>query len=167
MIGALDVDYRDDGGAVAALVLFAAWPDAEPASEIAVRVPEVEPYEPGQLYRRELPCLRAALAAADAEPDVLVVDAHVWLSADGRMGLGAHLYEALEQRCPVIGVAKTAFSGAPAQDVLRGGSARPLYVTAAGMDPVQAAEHIRQMAGEHRLPTLLKRVDRLARDAEP
>ena len=63
----------------------------------------------------------------------------------------------------MIGVAKTAFAGAPAVPVVRGDSARPLYVTAAGLDPQLAARHLAAMHGPHRLPTLLKRVDTLAR----
>ena len=166
MLAALDVDYRDDGSAVAGVVLFAAWTDAAPSQERAVRVREVAEYEPGAFYVRELPCLLAALAAVESELDAVIVDGHVWLGAE-RPGLGAHLYEALGRRIPVIGVAKSAFTGAPAQEVLRGDSARPLYVTAAGLDPAEAARRVRDMAGEHRLPTLLKRVDRLARDADP
>lgn len=167
MIGALDVDYREDGTAVAGLVLFAHIGDAEPSAEVAVRIPEVEPYVPGALYRRELPCLRAVLDASEVDPGLLIVDANVWLSEAGAPGLGAHLYEALERKVPVIGVAKNRYAGAPAKEVIRGGSARPLYVTAVGLDVDAAAERIRSMAGAHRLPTLLKRVDRLARDAEP
>jgi deoxyribonuclease V len=54
MIAYLDVDYRDPG-AVAARVLFRAWTDASPASEVAVTIERVAPYEPGRFYRRELP----------------------------------------------------------------------------------------------------------------
>jgi deoxyribonuclease V len=64
----------------------------------------------------------------------------------------------------VIGVAKTAFGTAThAIPVLRGTSARPLYVTAAGMSRADAAELVRQMAGRYRLPDALRRVDTLAR----
>ena len=64
----------------------------------------------------------------------------------------------------MIGVAKTAFRTAThAIPVLRGTSARPLYVTAAGMPRADAAELVRQMAGRHRLPDALRRVDTLAR----
>ncbi|PKN30756.1 MAG: endonuclease V, partial [Deltaproteobacteria bacterium HGW-Deltaproteobacteria-21] len=48
-------------------------------------------------------------------------------------------------------------------EVFRGRSKSPLYVTAAGMDPSEAAGHIRSMHGGHRIPTLLKQVDRLSR----
>lgn len=160
---ATDVDYRDPS-AVAAGVLFSDWRDAAPADELTVHVPEVAPYEPGSFYKRELPCLQALLSAVTVPLTGVIVDGHVWLSDDGRKGLGAHLYDSMQERLPVIGVAKTAFVEAPAVEVLRGGSARPLYVTAAGFDVAEAAALVRGMDGEHRLPTLLKRVDRLARD---
>jgi len=38
-----------------------------------------------------------------------------------------------------------------------------LYVTAAGMRLQEAADRIQRMHGPHRIPTLLKRVDTLAR----
>lgn len=47
--------------------------------------------------------------------------------------------------------------------VLRGCSARPLYVTAAGMEVAEAARVVAAMAGDHRMPEALTLVDRLAR----
>jgi deoxyribonuclease V len=65
-----------------------------------------------------------------------------------------------------VGVAKRPFHAATrAIDVLRGESAQALSVTAIGMDVAAAAEHVRSMHGAHRIPTLLKRTDRLCRDA--
>ena len=56
----------------------------------------------------------------------------------------------LVNKVPVIGVAKSMFRGATnAEAVLRGRSRRPLYVTAAGMDPVIAARNIQGMHGPH------------------
>jgi deoxyribonuclease V len=78
--------------------------------------------------------------------------------------LGWHLFDALESKIPVIGVAKSRFEGAPAHEVYRGASRRPLYVTAAGMTLAKAAANIQAMHGAHRIPTLLQRVDRLARE---
>ena len=99
--------------------------------------------------------------------ETIIVDGYVWLGPENRPGLGAHLYEALGKQVPVIGVAKSMFRGATnAEAVLRGRSRRPLYVTAAGMDPVIAAKNIQGMHGPHRIPTLLKRVDQLCRSAE-
>src|SRR5262245_36607915 len=61
MIAFVDVDYRDDEAA-AACVLSAGWADEILAREIVERVRGVEPYVPGQFYKRELPCLLAVLA---------------------------------------------------------------------------------------------------------
>jgi deoxyribonuclease V len=124
----------------------------------------VAPYEPGAFYKRELPCLLEVLGLAPGPLDAVIVDGYVWLSRDGRPGLGARLFEALGGRTAVVGVAKTSFAGADfAAPVQRGASARPLYVTAAGMDANEAADRVREMAGAHRIPELLKRVDRLCR----
>jgi deoxyribonuclease V len=161
---AVDVHYSV-ADAVAACVLFDEWTDDRPARELATRVtaPPAE-YEPGELWRRELPALLAVLEPVVHELELVVVDAYVWLDADGRPGLGARLFAALGERVPVMGVAKTAFAGSThAAPVLRGASARPLYVTAAGIASDVAAAHIASMHGAHRIPTLLGRVDRLAR----
>jgi deoxyribonuclease V len=153
-------------GAAAACVLFEQWADPIEAGTRVVMVSNVAPYEPGAFYRRELPCLQAVLGAVGAPVEAVVVDGYVWLSAEGRPGLGAHPFEALGRSTPVVGVAKTSFTGsALAEPVLRGGSARPLYVTAAGADARTAAGWIRSMHGAHRIPTLLRRADRLCRDA--
>jgi deoxyribonuclease V len=56
-----------------------------------------------------------------------------------------------------------AIHGATAEEVIRGRSKVPLNVTAVGIDAAEAAECIRRMDGRHRIPTLLKRVDQLAR----
>jgi deoxyribonuclease V len=94
---------------------------------------------------------------------LLVVDGYADLDPDGQPGLGAHAHE--EFGVPVIGVAKTAFRTAThAIPVLRGTSARPLYITAAEMPRADAAELIKGMAGQYRMPTALRRVDALTRN---
>ncbi len=165
-LACVDVDYRVRG-AVAGCVLFAAWTDATSARELVAcaEAAEVAPYVPGQLYRRELPLLLKVLAAVGPPLEVVIVDGNVWLDGAGAPGLGAHLWDALGRTVAVIGVAKTAYVGAPSVPVLRGTSANPLHVTAAAMDPAAAAAHIRAMDGLHRVPTLLTRVDRLCREA--
>lgn len=51
-------------------------------------------------------------------------------------------------------MAKTRFRTAThAVPVLRGSSARPLFVTAAGMPAADAADLVRRMAGRYLLPT--------------
>ena len=67
----------------------------------------------------------------------------------------------------MIGVAKTAFRTAThAVPVTRGRSARPLFVTAAGLTAGEAARLVRHMAGRFRLPDALRRADALARSRE-
>jgi deoxyribonuclease V len=162
MIACVDVDYRD-AGAVAACVCFEHWDDGTPVLESAIEIADVEPYESGQFYRRELPCILAVLQSLPTLPQIVIIDGYVWLG-EQRRGLGAHLYEALDERASIIGVAKTRFVGAePLALVTRGGSRTPLYVTAAGMDVAEAASHIRAMHGSHRIPTMLKRADQLSR----
>lgn len=162
LLACVDVDYREVG-AVAAAILFLDWSTADALAEHVVRVEAVAPYRAGAFYERELPCILAVLGRSRWPIATVVVDGHVWLG-EGVPGLGAHLYEALGRQTPVVGVAKRAYPGAPAVEVMRGDSARPLYVTAAGVDVAMAADNVRRMHGEHRLPTMLKRVDRLCRD---
>jgi deoxyribonuclease V len=165
MLACVDVDYRGDE-AVAAAVLFRTWTDAEPAGRIVQKLTGIEPYVPGQFYRRELPCLLAVLRQATEPLETVVVDGYVWLGDETHPGLGAHLYEALGRHIPVVGVAKTRFASARlAVPVVRGEEARrPLFVTAVGVDATVAAEQVRGMHGPHRIPTLLRLVDRLCRE---
>lgn len=165
MIASVDVDYRPDA-TVAACVLFQDWGDAVEAANLVDRGPPAEAYIPGEFYRRELPALLRVLARVPDPLATVVIDGYVWLQGEERPGLGAHLYEALGRRVPVIGVAKTAFlASRVAVPVLRGTSQRPLLVTAVGVDVQDAAACIQRMHGPSRLPTLLKRVDRLCREA--
>ncbi|MBS4729110.1 hypothetical protein MSM1_12440 [Mycobacterium sp. SM1] len=163
MLIAVDVQYA--GLVVTAAVGFLEWSDPASALECVFRAGVTpEPYQPGAFYRRELPFLLEVIGLAQRHHPIeaVVIDGHVWLR-EGQPGLGARLYEALGARKAVIGVAKAAFAGGDAVPVLRGKSSRPLFVTAAGMTAHTAAELIGVMHGPHRLPTLLKRADQLAR----
>jgi deoxyribonuclease V len=161
----VDVHYPGSGGARAALVLSTDARFAAVAREHVHWLPDVEPYQPGRFFARELPPLLAVLA--DAGPvDLVVVDGYVDLDPHGRPGLGAHLHARIGT--PVIGVAKSAFRTAThAIAVRRGSATRPLYVTSAGVPVTEAAELVRRMAGAHRLPDALRRVDALARAESP
>ncbi|MBL8916537.1 MAG: endonuclease V [Archangium sp.] len=172
MIAFTDVHYADEW-ARAALVLASNWPDATEARSVVERVAPtksadksagaIAAYEPGQFFKRELPCLLRVLEKA-GPVQCVVIDGYVWLDREGAPGLGAHLYEALGRGVPVIGIAKTAFKGSDmALRLERPGSKKPLFVTAAGMTPEAALANARRLHGEHRIPTLLKRVDSLAR----
>lgn len=160
----LDVDYRGEQ-AVAAGVLFHNWQDDTPLATTVKTLPSLEPYVPGQFYRRELPCLCAVLHDLPQPPELILVDGYVWLTQENDPGLGGHLFEHLNRQVPVIGVAKTRFLRCcVAVPVQRGQNAtRPLFVTAAGMDVHEAARLVQSMHGPHRLPTLLRQVDALCR----
>ncbi len=163
MLACVDVCYKDDS-ARAACVTIQEWEDAAPIGEYVLDIDKVEPYVPGQFYRRELPCVLAILVKVGAGSEIVVIDGYVWLDANQKKGLGGYLYEALGQTVPVIGVAKTRFATATsAVRILRGSSDRPLFITSAGIDQTTAADCIRRMHGHNRIPTLLKRVDRLSR----
>jgi deoxyribonuclease V len=158
---AVDVHYLSTGGARAAAVLAADAAFAHVLAERTAMVPLVPPYQPGKFYLRELPPLRAVLDDLN-ELGLLVVDGYADLDPGGRPGLGARAHA--EFGIPVIGVAKSRFRTAThALPVLRGSSARPLFVTAAGMPAADAADLVRRMSGRYRLPDALRRADTLAR----
>jgi deoxyribonuclease V len=167
MITALDVQYDDNHGrALAAAVVLHDWPDKHPAAEYTVVCRDIQSYVAGEFYRRELPCLLAVLRELPTPPRIIVIDGFVTLgdlTAGGKPGLGLHLWEALGRNTPIIGVAKTSYHGATAIPITRGESKVPLYITAVGIEPATAAQHIQQMAGPYRIPDLLRRVDQLAR----
>jgi deoxyribonuclease V len=162
MIAAFDVHYLENGYASAAAVLFSDYGDAEPAAEYTQLLPKTADYIPGEFYRCELPCILALIGQLNEVPDEMVVDGYVMLG--NTPGLGQHLFISFDGKIPVVGVAKSKFEGAGGIEVFRGGSIHPLYVTSAGVDLQQASERIRTMHGAHRIPTLLKRVDALARE---
>jgi deoxyribonuclease V len=163
MFAAVDVHYPPSGGARAALVLASDAAFSAIVREKTALLEEVAAYQPGEFYRRELPPLRAVLAGVD-NVELLVIDGYVTLDPGGRPGLGAYAHA--EFGVPVIGVAKTRFTPAVhAVPVIRGNATRPLYVTSAGIQPADAAELVRTMAGRFRLPDALRLADTLARRA--
>ena len=165
MILAFDTAYSGDRAKTVCLA-FLDWSDAVPASIHSETIDGVADYEPGQFYKRELPCILSLLKTVPLDDVVaIIVDGFVVLDDAGLPGLGAHLHVALDGRVPVIGVAKTNFATLHQlkAEVLRGTSAKPLYVTAIGMPLDQAAEHVRTMRGEFRMPHLLSELDRLTK----
>lgn len=167
MIVAVDVHYSKND-AVAVGVLFQNWADAEVLKEVVVSISPIAEYQPGEFYRRELPCVMALLDQLKVEPGYLIVDGHVYLDDSHKPGLGKHLYDALQGKVPVIGVAKRRFRDTPSDSaIFRGKSNRALYVTAAGLDRTAAKGFILQMHGRYRLPTMLRRADQLSRSTEP
>src|SRR5262245_38784907 len=111
MLACTDTYYSNNGSRTA-LVLFETWTDAAAARElVSERQVDSADYVPGEFYRRELPCILSVLSPALSEIETIVIDGYVALDKNGRKGLGAHLYEALDEAVNVIGVAKTSFAG--------------------------------------------------------
>lgn len=162
MIAFTDVHYRDTD-ATAACVIADRWDQAQPTREWTRVVSPIAPYEPGAFFKRELPCLLEVLRGAPPLTHV-VIDGYVWLDANRTPGLGARLHEALGGAVVVIGLAKTAYQGSTfALPVRRPGSEKPLFLTAIGVDEAAALSLVQRLHGDHRLPSLVKRVDSLAR----
>ncbi len=165
-IFAIDVDYRETY-AVAAGIMFDDWEDSIPTSQSVIRVDEIAEYEPGYFYKRELPCLLKLLHQLKTLPEYIIVDGYVHLEETQKPGLGKHLYDALQGKSIVIGVAKTRFNNTPPEiEVFKGESQRPLYVTAAGISDTEAKKLIEKMDGRYRIPTMLKLVDQLSRQTD-
>jgi deoxyribonuclease V len=159
VIAIVDVQYAGTR-ARAGCVIAHGWTDAAPADERTRETEVAAAYVPGEFYRRELPPVLDILRGVDGLATA-VIDAHVWLGHD-RPGLGARLHEALGGAVAVVGVAKNAFASAPSLPVVRN-AARPLYVSAIGLDPHDAAARVAAMAGPYRIPALIRRADQLAR----
>lgn len=162
MLLATDVHYRS-GTAKAVCIAFRNWSDEAPVQVYETWVPEVAEYLPGQFYRRELPCILAVLQTVDlTDAEALIIDGYVVLNDAGEYGLGGHLYEALERKIPVIGVAKTRFhlNSKHVAEVRRGKSQNPLFVTSIGIPLEQAAAVVQGMAGNYRMPHLLQLLDK-------
>ena len=165
MIYAFDSYYRD-GYCQTAAATFNNWSDVNAANVLISLSTTKSEYIPGQFYKRELPGILALLEnLPPTENDLIIVDGYVHLDDEGKYGLGGHLYEALDRKVPVIGVAKKKFKTVNTllREVLRGQSTKPLFITAVGVDVDRAGQWIKNMAGPYRIPTLLKVVDEASR----
>ena len=165
MIYAFDTYYQGQN-AKTACVGFQNWDDEKPSLELEETIAVPDEYESGSFYKRELPCILSILKKIGLQSDeILVVDGYVHLSDEGKKGLGGYLFEKLENKYPVIGVAKNLFSGIDIkmQAIERGESKKRLYITAQGEDLDTAAQNIKSMHGEYRMPTLLRCLDQLSR----
>lgn len=159
---ALDVYYYEDKAKTVGL-LFQDWEDKEQINIVEHFSYNIADYESGSFYKRELPCILGLLESLDlSEIDTIIIDGYVYLN-EHKKGLGLHLYERLPPHINIIGVAKKSFIDADAIKVLRGESNNPLYITSVGIDPAIAAECIKKMDGNYRMPTLLKLLDQETR----
>ncbi|MBK9461037.1 MAG: endonuclease V [Sphingobacteriales bacterium] len=165
MIAAFDVYYYANK-AKAVGIVFDHWTAQTPTDILVEYITPIADYEPGAFYKRELPCLLALINQLELNNiNAIVVDGYVLLDDTGKFGLGAYLYETLQQKIPIIGVAKTKYLQNTQNmcEVFRGQSINPLYVSSIGMDIAQAAQNIQNMFGNYRIPTLLKHLDTLTK----
>ena len=163
MILALDVDYRDELASVGG-VSFSGWKDSVVGGIYRSELEVAQSYVPGRFYLRELPCLLRLLEEHRLKPEVVVVDGFVFLDGRKEPGLGKYLHDALAGRVAVVGVAKKSFRNI-SEDfaIYRGNSQKPLYVTSVGMAHREAKRAVREMHGQYRIPTLLKKADQVCR----
>jgi len=163
MILAVDVDYQETSATVAG-VLFNDWEDSEATNVVVTQVNDICEYETGAFYKRELPCILKLLDELEQPPTCIVVDGYVFLDGKEKPGLGKYLYDVLEQKIPVVGVAKRSFASiSDNYALLRGDSQKALFVTSEGIEQPLAMSHIANMHGKHRNPYLLKNVDQVCR----
>ena len=159
----LDVQYNGNENAIVACIGFKNWDDEKASYALTHFIENIEPYEAGSFYKRELPCLLEALHGLD-DMECVIVDGYVWLEEVTHAGLGLHLYNALEKPIPIVGVAKTLFAGTPKEcELLRGESKKPLFISSIDMELEEAKKCVALMNGKYRIPTFLKEVDALAR----
>ena len=166
MILAFDT-YYFDGKAKTVCLEFTEWNQSENIKVHTEIIDNVEEYIPGEFYKRELPCILSLLNKIDlTNLEVIIVDGFVYLDDEKKYGLGGHLYEKLNKKTPIIGVAKTNFASIEKdkKSLIRGESAKPLYVTAIGIELEEAFKKVESMAGEFRMPTLLREMDRLTKE---
>ncbi|MET1256382.1 endonuclease V [Aliikangiella maris] len=157
---AIDVDYRGSNAHVAG-VSFSDWNDKAKTYESTVS--GIEDYVSGEFYKRELPCILSLLKEHELSPDCIFVDGYVHLD-EGKPGLGKYLYEALNKEVVVIGVAKNPRGNTMKEnEVFRGDSKKPLYVTSEGIDLHRAKKIVEDMDGPFRIPKLIKLADSLCR----
>lgn len=165
MILALDVHYKADG-AKAVGVLFN-WEYAFAEKVVIEYINEVADYIPGEFYKRELPCLLKIIEQISLDNiDAIIIDGYVYIDNDMNFGLGGRLWEALEKRVPVIGVAKTSFfkNKDTIRELKRGISNSPLYISSIGLELDTSVNFIRNMKGDYRMPDILKLLDRKTKE---
>ncbi|WP_342648582.1 endonuclease V [Mucilaginibacter sp. CSA2-8R] len=162
MILAFDTYYFGDQAKTVCLA-FETWAATEAAMVYSETLVGIANYVPGQFYKRELPCILSLLQQIDiTNVKAIVVDGYVYLNDEHAPGLGRHLYDAVQRKIPIIGVAKSNFATLNKSKLLllRGSSINPLYITSVGIDLQTAGQYIAAMTGLYRIPTLLKALDR-------
>lgn len=165
MIYAFDTYYYEDY-ANTICIAFQDWNSEQESQIYREKTKITSEYESGAFYKRELPCILSLLKKIDLrEDDLIIVDGYVTLDDNEKIGLGGYLYEALEQKIPVVGIAKNEFNTPDSQrrSICRGESKTPIFLTAKGIDVDIIQSEVANMHGNFRIPALLKKLDQLTR----
>lgn len=164
MMLVVDVQYKDTTAFVAG-VLFNEWKAEKPVAEYCSILRDIEEYEPGSFYKREMPCILKLLDEHELSPSHVLIDGYVYLDGKIKPGLGKRLFDSLKQKIEIIGIAKKGFAGIGTEyEIYRGKSEKPLYITTTG-DLEEAKSKVLNMFGKYRIPVLLKRADQVCREA--
>ncbi|WP_278380132.1 endonuclease V [Chryseobacterium arthrosphaerae] len=166
MIYAFDTYYYEDF-ANTVCIAFEDWKSEKEVETFIEQTKINSEYESGAFYKRELPCILSLLQKITLKSgDIIIVDGYVTLDNEGKSGLGGHLYKALDEKYPVVGIAKNEFTTPDTErrSVFRGESRTPLFLTAKGIEVDEIKTKVEQMHGTYRMPTLLKKLDQLSRE---
>lgn len=161
---AVDVDYRGSVGHVAGMT-FTDRPgnNINETKTYKTVVNDVADYVSGEFYKRELPCIQALINEHRLTPDCIAIDGFVHIDG-GKPGLGKHLFDSLQGKVPVIGIAKNPRGVVDSNyEVFRGRSVKPLFVTCEGMELDLAKNIVKHMKGGFRMPDYIRHVDALSR----
>ena len=138
---------------------FRSWKDKRPLEFHSLIVEGAPPrYTGGNLQARELPMILVLMSLIDSDIDTIIIDGYVDL--ESKPGMGRILWERLSQQVPVVGIAKSPHLGAPHCLIHRHGTKKPLYISTAGIGQTDAALKVLSMAGNQRIPAILKKIDR-------
>lgn len=159
---AIDVDYDDDKkiGYVAG-IMFTGDGTGDKKTYFSV-AQNVAPYVFGEFYRRELPCIELLMTEHSLKPDIVIIDGYCDFSGVPCMGA------ILRDRHPelmVIGVAKNKHYDVSEDQLLYRGkvSKRPLYITTCGLSLDDGKALVMNLAGDSRMPDVLRDVDQACR----
>ena len=162
-------------------VKFKSWESKEPEEIIRYTrsksdTVKLSPYISGKFKDRELPCILNYLKNENLqEIDTIIIDGYVILVNEDLESidtLGTSLYSKLCSmgfgHISVVGIAKTKYRDDSMMlesiPVLRGDAINPIYITSTGwINSKDAAEKIKSMYGDHRLPELIRLADKYSK----
>ncbi len=155
--------YYHGNSAKASCIVFQTGDEEKIISRYDEIIGHTNEYISGEFYKRELPCILKVYKKIREKIGLIMVDSFVMLE-NGKKGLGGYLYYSLDEKIPVIGVAKTFYKGSENYiEVYRGKSKRPLFVSSIGIGQDYAGDLVKSLKGENRIPDVLKAVDHQSR----